>query len=137
VVVDGAEIGAIGLGWMILLGVGRDDNAAIAAKLVDKVVGLRAFEDAEGKTNLSAADVNAEFLVVSQFTLYADLSRGRRPGFAYAAPPELAEPLVQHFAELLRARGFRVATGQFGANMDVELTNQGPFTLVLATDPWT
>ncbi len=136
-VVDGAEIGAIGLGWMILLGVGRDDNAAIAAKLVDKVVGLRAFEDAEGKTNLSAADVNAEFLVVSQFTLYADLSRGRRPGFAYAAPPELAEPLVQHFAELLRARGFRVATGQFGANMDVELTNQGPFTLVLATDPWT
>ena len=136
VVVDGEEVGAIGRGWMILLGIGREDDAAIAARLVDKVAGLRAFEDAEGKTNLAAADVGAEFLVVSQFTLYADLSRGRRPGFAYAALPEQAEPLVEEFARLLRGRGFRVATGRFGADMDVELTNQGPFTIVLTTDPW-
>src|SRR5947207_1537684 len=92
VVVAGEEIGSCGLGWMILLGVGRDDERATAAKLVDKVVGMRAFEDADGKTNLSAADVGAQFLVVSQFTLYADLSRGRRPGFTYAASPEQAEP---------------------------------------------
>jgi D-tyrosyl-tRNA(Tyr) deacylase len=137
VVVAGEEVGACGPGWMILLGVGRDDDQAIAAKLVEKVVGLRAFEDADGKTNLSAADVGAEFLVVSQFTLYADLSRGRRPGFAYAAPPEQAEPLVEYFAGLLRERGFSVASGRFGADMDVELVNRGPFTLVLTSDPWT
>ena len=136
VLVDGEEIGACGLGWMILLGIGREDGEATAAKLVDKIVGLRAFEDAEGKTNLSATDVGAQFLVVSQFTLYADLSRGRRPGFGYAAPPEMAEPLVQRFAALLRERGFQVETGRFGAEMDVELTNRGPFTIVLATDPW-
>ena len=137
VAVGEAQVGATGKGWMILLGIGREDDQAIAGRLVDKIVGLRAFEDADGKTNLSAADIGAEFLVVSQFTLYADLSRGRRPGFTYAALPEQAEPLVQHFAALLRDRGFRVATGRFGAEMDVELTNQGPFTLVLSTDPWT
>jgi D-aminoacyl-tRNA deacylase len=137
VTVDGEEVGAIGRGWMILLGVGREDDEAVAAKLVDKAVGLRAFEDAEGKTNLSAQDIGAEFLVVSQFTLYADLTRGRRPGFGYAAPPEQAEPLVQRFAALLRERGFTVAMGRFGNEMDVELTNRGPFTIVLSSDAWT
>jgi D-tyrosyl-tRNA(Tyr) deacylase len=86
--------------------------------------------------NLSAEDVGAEFLVVSQFTLYADLSRGRRPSFVGAAPPAVAEPLVQRFADLLRARGFRVATGRFGAHMVVEIHNDGPVTFALATDGW-
>ena len=137
VVVDGEVVGAIGKGWMILLGVGPEDDEAAAAGLVDKIAGLRVFEDPEGKMNLSAADVGAEFLVVSQFTLYADTSRGRRPGFTRAAPPAVAEPLVERFCELLRERGFTVASGRFGALMDVELTNHGPVTIVLSTDAWT
>jgi D-tyrosyl-tRNA(Tyr) deacylase len=100
------------------------------------VVKLRAFEDPEGKTNLSAEDVRAEFLVVSQFTLYADTSRGRRPSFINAAEPAIAEPLVQAFAEQLRQRGFKVASGEFGAFMDVELVNSGPMTIVLTSDGW-
>jgi D-tyrosyl-tRNA(Tyr) deacylase len=136
VLVEGEVIGTIGRGWAILLGVGRADDAAVAAKLVDKLVTLRAFEDDQGRMNLSAEDVRAEFLVVSQFTLYADLSGGRRPGFSSAAPPEQAEPLVQQVVELLRQRGFVVATGRFGATMDIELTNHGPATFVLSTDPW-
>jgi D-tyrosyl-tRNA(Tyr) deacylase len=119
-----------------LLGVGRDDDSAALARLVDKIVGLRAFEDDEGRMNRSAQDVNAEFLVVSQFTLYADLTRGRRPGFTLAALPVQAEPMVDEFVKLLRSRGFRVATGRFGAMMDVELVNHGPATFVLATDAW-
>jgi D-tyrosyl-tRNA(Tyr) deacylase len=86
--------------------------------------------------NLAAADIGAEFLLVSQFTLYADTARGRRPGFSRAAPPAVAAPLVEHCAELLRARGFRVATGRFGATMAVSLTNDGPVTIVLSTDGW-
>jgi D-tyrosyl-tRNA(Tyr) deacylase len=136
VLVEGQTVGEIGLGWAILLGIGPADDEAIAAWLVDKIATLRVFDDAAGKMNLSAADVGAEFLLVSQFTLYADLSRGRRPGFTGAAPPALAEPLVARCAELLRARGFRVATGQFGALMEVELTNHGPVTIVLASDGW-
>jgi D-tyrosyl-tRNA(Tyr) deacylase len=135
VLVDGEVVGAIGLGWAILLGVGPNDDEATAARLVDKIATLRAFEDADGKMNLSAADVGAQMLVVSQFTLYADLSRGRRPGFAGAAPPAVADPLVRRFCELLRERGFRVETGRFGALMDVELTNQGPVTFILAWPP--
>lgn len=136
VLVEGEEVGAIGMGWAILLGVGPRDDEATAAGLIDKIATVRVFEDAQGKMNLSAADIGAEMLVVAQFTLYADHSRGRRPSFVGAAPPSLAEPLVRRFAELLGERGFRVATGRFGAKMDVELTNHGPVTLVLATDAW-
>jgi D-tyrosyl-tRNA(Tyr) deacylase len=134
--VDGETVGQIGLGWLVLLGIGPQDNQAVAMELAAKIAKLRAFEDSAGKMNLSAADVGAEFLIVSQFTLYADLSRGRRPSFVGAAGPEVAEPLVEYFAELLRARRFAVATGRFGAMMDVELTNQGPVTIVLSTDSW-
>ena len=131
-VTAGGEVaGTIGMGWVILLGVGPQDDEATAARLVDKIALLRVFEDEAGTMNLSALDVGAEVLLVSQFTLYADLSRGRRPGFSGAAPPDLAEPLVQRVAELLRERGLTVATGRFGAMMDVELTNQGPVTIVL------
>ncbi len=136
VVVEGEEIGAIGPGWLVLLGVGPGDTPAVANGLADKIVKLRAFKDQEGKLNLSAADVGAELLVVSQFTLYADLSRGRRPSFVGAAPPAQAEPLVDYVVQLLRQRGFRVATGRFGAMMEVELSNHGPVTFVLSTEPW-
>jgi D-tyrosyl-tRNA(Tyr) deacylase len=136
VVIDEQVVGEIGAGWAVLLGVGHDDDQATASALVDRIVNLRAFEDAAGKMNLAASDVGADFLVVSQFTLYADLSRGRRPSFVRAAPPERAAPLVEFFAEQLRGRGFKVATGRFGAIMDVELVNHGPVTIALATDAW-
>jgi D-aminoacyl-tRNA deacylase len=136
VAINGETVGAIGTGWAILLGVGPDDDEEVAAKLVDQVAGLRVFDDAAGKMNLSAADVGAEILLVSQFTLYADMRRGRRPGFTGAAPPDVAAPLVDRVAALLRARGFTVATGRFGAMMDVELTNHGPVTIVLSSDGW-
>jgi len=136
VVVEGDEIGAIGPGWLVLLGVGPGDTPAVADGLADKIVKLRAFEDQAGKLNLSAADVGAQFLVVSQLSLYADLSRGRRPSFVGAAPPAQAEPLVDYVVQRLLQRGFRVATGRFGALMEVELTNHGPVTFVLSTEPW-
>jgi D-aminoacyl-tRNA deacylase len=136
VLVDGEVVGAIGMGWMILLGIGPVDDEVAATSLADKIALLRVFEDEAGKMNLSAIDVGAEVLLISQFTLYADLWRGRRPGFTGAAPPAVAEPLVERFAELLQQRGLRVATGRFGALMDVELTNHGPVTIVLSTDPW-
>jgi D-tyrosyl-tRNA(Tyr) deacylase len=129
--VDDALVGQIGRGWLVLLGVGHEDADATAVALADKAAGLRCFEDANGKTNLSAADVNAEWLVVSQFTLLADVTRGRRPGFTNAAPPELASVLVDRFAARLREQGFTVAGGQFGAHMRVSLVNDGPFTIVL------
>jgi D-aminoacyl-tRNA deacylase len=129
--VEGETVAAIGLGWLVLLGVGREDTAASADSLADKAAGLRCFEDAQGKTNLAAADVGAQFLVVSQFTLYADTTRGRRPGFTYAAPPETAVPLVDAFVTALRRRGFAVETGRFGAHMQVHLVNDGPFTIWL------
>jgi D-tyrosyl-tRNA(Tyr) deacylase len=134
VVVAGETVGQIGLGWLVLLGVGHTDTPAIASALADKVAGLRCFEDADGKTNLAAADVGASMLVVSQFTLYADTSRGRRPGFTNAAPPELANTLVDQFAAALRNKGFNVETGQFGAHMQVSLMNDGPFTIWLDSD---
>ena len=134
--VAGQVVGEIGAGWMLLLGVGPDDGEQQAAFLADKIAGLRVFEDRAGKMNLSAGDVGAEFLVISQFTLYADTSRGRRPGFTRAAPPAVAEPLVESFVAQLRQRDFRVATGRFGAEMEVELINQGPVTIVLSTDDW-
>src|SRR6202022_327184 len=103
--VDGETVGQIGLGWLVLLGVGHADTEATAVALADKAAGLRCFEDAEGKTNLSAADVGAAWLLVSQFTLFADLTRGRRPGFTNAAPPELAEALVARFGARLTELG--------------------------------
>lgn len=132
--VEGQEIARIGPGLLVLLGIAPDDGDAQARKLADKLVNLRIFEDAQGKTNLAALDVGAEVLVVSQFTLYADTSRGRRPSFIYAAAPEIAAPLVERFAHLVAARGLRVATGRFGAFMRVFLCNEGPFTLVLDVD---
>jgi D-tyrosyl-tRNA(Tyr) deacylase len=131
VTVDDEVVGEIEGGWLVLLGVGHGDTEATTLALADKAAGLRCFEDAEGRTNLSAADVGAEWLVVSQFTLLADLSRGRRPGFTNAAPPDLANPLVESFAARLREQGFNVATGRFGAHMQVNLVNDGPFTIVL------
>ena len=129
--VDGEVVGQIGTGWAVLLGVGPRDDEATAARIADKIVGLRIFEDTAGKMNLSVLDVGGEVLVISQFTLYADTSRGRRPGFTGAAPPAIAEPLVERVAALIRERGVTVATGRFGAMMDVELTNHGPVTIVL------
>jgi D-tyrosyl-tRNA(Tyr) deacylase len=131
--VDGDTVGAIGTGWLILLGVARADTDREVETLARRVAELRCFEDAAGKTNLSAEDVRAEVLVVSQFTLLADTSRGRRPGFTLAAPPEQARPLVDAFAGLLRDRGFTVAQGRFGADMQVSLVNDGPFTIILDT----
>lgn len=131
--VGGAVVGQIGRGWLVLLGVGQNDDESVAIALAEKCALLRCFEDAEGKTNLSAVDVAAEFLVVSQFTLYADTSRGRRPGFTGAAPPDIASRLVDSFAEHLRRRGFRVDSGRFGAHMQVSLVNDGPFTIWLDT----
>jgi len=133
VVVEDDTVGEIGLGWLVLLGVGHADTEAIAVTLADKAAGLRCFEDANGKTNLAAADVGAAWLVVSQFTLFADTSRGRRPGFTNAAPPEQASALVERFAARLRELGFQVEQGQFGAHMQVSLTNDGPFTVWLDT----
>lgn len=128
---SGTVIGHIGPGWLVFLGVGHGDSEATALAMADKAVGLRCFEDADGKTNRAAADVGAAWLVVSQFTLYADTSRGRRPGFTAAAAPDIALRLVDRFADALRARGFTVETGQFGAHMQVSLTNDGPFTIWL------
>ena len=133
VVVDGDTVGEIGLGWLVLLGVGHADTEATAVTLADKVAGLRCFEDANGKTNLAAADVGAAWLVVSQFTLYADTTRGRRPGFTNAAAPAQADTLVERFAGRLRELGFHVEQGRFGAHMQVSLTNDGPFTICLNT----
>jgi D-tyrosyl-tRNA(Tyr) deacylase len=129
--VDGKTIGQIGRGWLVLLGVGHADTHAVADALADKVAGLRCFEDADGKTNLSIQDVGGSILLVSQFTLYADLSRGRRPGFTNAAAPEQAKLLVEQFGESLRRRGLPVECGQFGAHMQVSLINDGPFTIWL------
>jgi len=131
VVVGGATIGQIMGGWLVLLGVGHADTEAIAAALADKVAGLRCFEDADGKTNLSIQEVGGSVLVVSQFTLYADLSRGRRPGFTNAAAPDYAKQLVDYFGACLRRRGLPVEEGQFGAHMQVSLVNDGPFTIWL------
>lgn len=124
-----------GPGLVILLGVGRGDGDEQLRQIADKALKLRIFEDPDGKMNLSAIDVGAEVLVVSQFTLYADTRRGRRPGFTDAAPPEIAEPLVERFAQMIRASGLRVGTGRFGAHMLVEIHNDGPVTIWLEALP--
>lgn len=133
VTIDGACVGKIGKGFLVLLGVHRDDTEADAARIADRICGLRVFEDAEGKMNVSPADAGAELLLVSQFTLYAD-TRSRRPGFTAAARPETAVPLYEKVIELCRGCGFRVETGRFGADMAVESVNDGPVTILLDTD---
>lgn len=129
--VDGAVVGAIDLGLLILVGVADGDSPSQAEALARKVAGLRIFADSEGRFNESLLDVVGAALVISQFTLHANVRRGRRPSFISAARPELAEPLVEHFAESLRAQGVPVQTGEFGAMMSVELINDGPFTVVI------
>ena len=135
VTVDGRIIGQIGRGFVVLLGVTHSDGQAEMEWLANKVAGLRVFDDVDGKMNASLADVGGALLVVSQFTLYGNARKGRRPSFTAAARPEQAEPLVEAFVEHLRARGFTVATGIFGANMDVEIHNDGPVTLMLEREP--
>jgi D-tyrosyl-tRNA(Tyr) deacylase len=131
VTVDEQTISAIGNGLLILLGVGHGDGEEQAKFLADKIANLRVFEDEQGKTNLSILDVKGEAVVVSQFTLYADTRKGRRPSFTDAALPEIAEPLVNRFIELLRGYGVPTQTGKFGAHMEVEIHNNGPVTIWL------
>lgn len=131
VTVEGKVISQIGKGLVVLLGVGHGDGAAQAAFLAEKVANLRIFEDEQGKTNLSVQDVKGEAIVVSQFTLYADTRKGRRPSFIGAALPEVAEPLVDRFVQLLRGHGVPTQTGKFGAHMKVEIHNDGPVTIWL------
>jgi D-tyrosyl-tRNA(Tyr) deacylase len=132
--VDGSIRAAIPCGMLILVGVGQGDGEAEVASLAEKCSELRMFEDSQGKTNLAAGEVGAQALVVSQFTLYADTRKGRRPSFTRAAAPEMAEPLVRRFAEVMAARGIPTQLGQFGAHMIVELENDGPFTLTLESE---
>ena len=136
VTIDGELKSEINAGLVVLLGVHSNDTAAESALLASKIANLRIFADGEGNFNLSALAVKAEMLVVSQFTLYADTRRGRRPGFTDAARPETAIPLYENFVVQLRALGFCVATGEFGADMLVEIHNNGPVTIWLDTDDW-
>ena len=129
--VDGQTVGAIGRGFVVLAGFAPADGEPALAWMADKIAGLRLFGDAEGKMNLPLADVGGRVLVISQFTLYGDASKGRRPSFVEAAPPAQAEALYERFVTLLRERGLGVETGRFGAMMEVELVNDGPVTLVL------
>ncbi len=132
--VDARVTGRIDRGYLLLLGITHADTGAEAAWLADKVAGLRLFADGEGKMNLALADVGGAALVVSQFTLYGDARKGRRPSFIDAARPEVAIPLYEQFIALLRERGVIVETGEFGAQMQVDLINDGPVTLMLESE---
>lgn len=134
VTIDGQMVGRIGRGFLILLGVGVNDTEAQCAKLADKLTGLRIFDDDNDKMNWSLTDVGGEILVISQFTLYGNCKKGRRPDYLAAARPELAIPLYEKFVALCREKGFHVETGVFGADMQVESINDGPVTLVVDTD---
>ena len=129
--VEGETVGEIGRGFLVLLGVAAEDGPVELRWMVDKVVGLRIFEDGDGKMNLALADVDGELLVVSQFTLLGDCRKGRRPSFIDAAPPEIAERMYEEFVAAARAAEIRVATGKFRTHMEVELVNDGPVTLLL------
>jgi D-tyrosyl-tRNA(Tyr) deacylase len=129
--VDGAVVGACGPGLLVLLGVAAGDDSVVAERFAGRIARLRIFENAEGRFDLSLRDVGGEALVVSQFTLIADTTKGNRPSFAGAAGPELAEPLYERFCEALEREGVRVGRGVFGARMDVSLVNDGPVTIVL------
>jgi D-tyrosyl-tRNA(Tyr) deacylase len=133
--VGGAIVGRIGRGFLVLVGAETGDAPAAADELARKIAGLRVFDDAQGKMNLALAEVNGAVLAVSQFTLAADLSRGRRPGFERALRGPEAEPLYERFVAALRAAGATVETGVFGASMEVELVNEGPATFLLETGP--
>ncbi len=133
VTVDGTVVGSIGRGFLVLLGVGSADTGFEAESLARKVGALRLFEDEGGKMNLGLADLGGEILCVSQFTLYGDVRRGRRPSFTDAAPPELGRQLYERFCEAMEVSGIHVACGIFGAHMDVELVNDGPVTLMIDT----
>lgn len=132
--VDGEVVGQISSGFLVLLGVGENDTDADAAWMAEKIAGLRVFEDADGKMNLSLLDVNGEVLLVSQFTLYGDCRKGKRPSFSTAAPPEQARKLFVQVAEAMRAKGLTVETGVFQARMEVALVNDGPVTLLLDSE---
>ena len=132
--VDGKVIGKIGEGFLVLLGVTHEDTETQAVKLADKLTGLRIFEDENEKMNRSLADVGGELLIVSQFTLYANCKKGRRPEFLSAARPEVAIPLYEKFVQLCRDKGFHTETGEFGAYMQVDSLNDGPLTIILDTD---
>tara|TARA_B100001778_G_scaffold3686_2_gene3169 strand:+ start:3985 stop:4389 length:405 start_codon:yes stop_codon:yes gene_type:complete len=129
--VEGSVVGAISKGLLIFIGITHSDSKEVAKKLANKVTGLRIFEDQNGQMNFSTKDVSGEFLVVSQFTLYGNVDSGRRPGWTEAARPEQAEPLIEYFIECLEACGLKVETGIFQADMDVQLINQGPATLLI------
>lgn len=134
VTIDGAVAGKIGEGFLILLGVGPDDTEALCDKLCDKLLSLRVFEDENGKMNRGLEDVSGELLVVSQFTLYGNCKKGRRPDFFGAAKPDLAIPLYERFVQRCRDSGFHTETGDFGAYMQVDSLNDGPVTLIVDTD---
>lgn len=132
--VDGKVIGQIGHGLLVFVGVSDSDNRQIADKMTDKMTKLRIFDDADGKTNLSISDVGGEFLVISQFTLYADCRKGNRPSFTLAGKPDMAEELYEYIMEAIQEKGFPVARGEFGADMKVSILNDGPFTILLDSD---
>ncbi len=129
--IDGQVVGEIGLGVVLLVGVTHSDTEKEAAYLANKIANLRIFNDENGKMNLSLLDVGGAALVISQFTLYADVRKGRRPAFVDAAPPSIARPLIDRFAEMLQEQGVPVQTGEFGAHMEVSLCNDGPVTIWL------
>lgn len=131
VTIDERETRSIGRGFLILLAVTHDDTEAQAVKLADKLCSLRLFEDADGKINLTLDEVGGEIMIVSQFTLYGNCRKGRRPEFLSAARPEIAIPMYEKFVEICREKGYHVETGEFGAYMEVESLNDGPFTLIV------
>ena len=134
VVIDGNTVGEINQGLVILLGVAQDDTPADLEYLVNKIYGLRIFSDSQGRFNDSLEDINGEVLVISQFTLYADTRKGRRPGFSASAPPETAIPLYEEFIAKFKATAHKVACGQFGADMQVTIHNDGPVTIMLDSE---
>ncbi len=131
VTVEDKVIGKIGRGFFVLIGIESEDNRAVADKMVQKLLGLRIFEDAEGKSNLALRDVKGELLLISQFTLYGDAKQGNRPSYIRAARPETAEPLYDYIVKRCREEGYPVETGSFGAEMKCELLNDGPFTILM------
>ena len=132
--VDGNVIGQIGHGLLVFVGVSNTDTVKIADKMIDKMTKLRIFDDENGKTNLSASDVNGEFLIISQFTLYADCKKGNRPSFTNAGKPDMANELYEYVISEVSKKGFHTEHGSFGADMKVSLLNDGPFTIVLDSD---
>lgn len=129
--VDRCTVGKIGRGYVVLLGIARDDTQRAADFIADRIIGMRVFADREGKMNLALEAVGGQLLIVSQFTLFADTAKGRRPSFVAAAPADLARPLYEHFVAYCRAKKIGVATGDFGANMQIKLVCDGPVTIVL------